>query len=275
MVEEYFITFDNLKLFYRYLSTKKPSASLVFVHGLGEHSGRYEDVIRRFSGTGYSIFAFDLRGHGRSQGKRGHIMSFGEYLKDLKYFMDIVANLSDRNKIFLIGHSMGGLIVIRYSQEHSGVSGLIMSSPLLKIKVQVPRLKSAVGRAVSKVLPWLSMTNEVDPSFLSHDPSVVQAYIEDPLVHAKVSARWFTETVDSMNKSFDFAHKITIPCLFLHAGDDRLADPEGTKSLFPLVSSKDKQMKVYEGFYHELFNERGKEQVFSDIESWLRREIGS
>ncbi len=280
MVEDYFISFDKLRLFYRYITSEGFRVCLVLVHGLGEHSGRYINFFQRFSGLGYSVYALDLRGHGRSQGRRGHIMAFSDYLKDIKLFMEFVGNMSKSKYYFMVSHSMGGLIAVRYAQEYgtqgeTGLSGLIVSSPLLKIRVQVPKIKMLLGRAVSRFIPWLSMSNELDPAFLSHDTSVVHAYIQDPLVHTKVTARWFTEIIKSMRQSFENACNLTIPCLFLHAGDDHLADPEGTRSLFPLIASKDKELKVYEGFYHELFNEPRKEQVFSDIEGWLRRVIQS
>lgn len=273
MVEDFFTTVDNVRIFYRHNTFDKTIASLILIHGLGEHSGRYSNFFNRFSNQ-FNVFAIDLRGHGRSGGKRGHILSFSEYLSDIKYFIEYVRNLSNNKKIYLVGHSMGGLISVRYAECFpTDINGLIISSPLLRMRVHVPIIKEIIGRAVSSVIPGLSMQNGLDPAFLSHDVSVVEAYKNDPLVHTLVSARWFTEVTRAMEQSFQDANKISMPCLLLHAGDDRLTDPEGTRSLFPLISSKNKELKVYEGLFHEIFNELEKENVFADLEKWLMREV--
>ena len=273
MVEDFFTTFDNLKIFYRQNTFDKSIASLVLIHGLGEHSGRYSNFFNKFSNK-FNILAMDLRGHGRSGGKRGHILSFSEYLNDIKYFIEYVRNISKNKKIYLLGHSMGGLISVRYAECYPGdIKGMIVSSPLLKMRVHVHVIKKIIGRAVSRYIPGLSMQNGLDPAFLSHDKSVVEAYKNDPLVHTLVSARWFTEVTMAMEQCFKDASKISMPCLLLHAGDDQLTDPEGSRDLFPLISSKNKELKVYEGLYHEIFNEIEKERVFADLEKWLMREV--
>jgi len=251
----------------------KSAVFLVIIHGLGEHSGRYSNFFNRFSNK-FNVFAIDLRGHGRSGGKRGHILSFSEYLNDIKYFIEYIRNISNNKKIYLLGHSMGGLISIRYAECYpEDIKGIIISSPLLKMRVHVPVFKKIVGRAVSRFIPGISMSNGLDPAFLSHDKSVVEAYKTDPLVHTLVSARWFTEVKRAMEQSFQDANKISMPSLLLHAGDDQLTDPDGSRDLFPLISSKNKELKVYEGLYHEIFNEIEKEKVFADVENWLMREV--
>lgn len=270
MVEDYYITPDKQKIFWRFSPLDNSPICILIVHGLGEHSGRYGNFFDRFSRS-YSICAMDLRGHGRSGGQRGHISSFYEYFSDVRYFIGFIRNSLKINKIIIIGHSMGGLIAVRCAQEYGReIEGLIVSSPLLRIKVPVPRAKAFIGRLVSSVIPRLSMSNGLDPSFLSHDSTVVEAYVADPLVHTRVTARWFTEVLMAMEQANDKASTLTLPSLFLHAGDDRLTDIEGTKSLFERIPPGNKELKIYQGFYHELFNETGKEQVFSDVERWLR-----
>ncbi len=256
----------------RYL-VDDPKATVVVVHGLGEHSGRYGNVVNALVPAGFNVFLYDLRGHGKSEGQRGHVYNFDHYIEDTRIFVE---NAAERTKlpVVLIGHSMGGLIVLLFGEKHQDLIKLVAASgPGLKIAVEVPKWKEVVGKFVSNILPTLSMTNEIDPSLLSHDPEVVKAYENDPLVIRKVSARWFTEFLRAQREAMENAHKLKLPLLIQHGGDDRIVSPEGSKEFYERAGSDDKELKIYPGLYHEIYNEVEKEKVLSDLLQWIEKRI--
>ncbi len=258
---------DGTQIFYKYILTDKPKASVFIVHGLGEHLGRYENVINTLKQ--YNLFLLDLRGHGKSGGKRGHVMRFDEYLDDVDALKNAVKDLV-KGKTFILGHSMGGLIVLRYAIYRSeGLSGVVSSGPLLGVNVEVPKIQIAIGRFLSKVAPNLSMSNNIDTSKLSHDKAVVDAYNNDPLVHAKVSARWYVEMIKAMIDTNANSSKLSMPCLIMHGSADALTSPKSSREFFEKAGSKDKTYKLYEGYYHEIYNEVEKQKPLSDMVEWL------
>ena len=263
---------DNTDIFYKYILADKPKASVVIVHGLGEHLGRYGNVTDTL--REYNLFLLDLRGHGKSGGKRGHLMHFDEYLDDVDTLRNEVKGLI-RGKTFILGHSMGGLIVLRYAiYRPDGISGVVASGPLLGVNVKVPKIKDVIGRLVSNLAPGLSMSNEIDTGKLSHDKAVVDAYNNDPLVHAKVSARWYVEMVKAMEDTNKNAGRLSMPCLILHGSADALTNPRSSREFFEKAGSQDKTYKLYEGYYHEVYNEVDKQKPLSDMAAWLNMRAG-
>lgn len=264
---------DGLNIFYRHYKASPEKARMVISHGLGEHSGRYLNVINRLVPKGISIFAPDFRGHGKSDGKRGHVLSFDDYLEDLySTFEEVVKEKKPGMKCFLLGHSMGGLIAINYAiRRQDTIDGLIISSPSLGVAVKVPAIKAALGKAMSSLLPGLSLNNELDASKISHDEKVVAAYRNDSLVHNRVTARWFTEFLSAMEKANNQVSEIKVPFLMQIAGDDHITDAAVSESFFERVSSKDKTLHVYEGLYHEIFNEKEEDRklALDDLENWI------
>ena len=274
---EGYIKQNDLKIYYRHYKASPEKARMIITHGLGEHSGRYLNVINRLVPKGISIFAPDFRGHGKSDGKRGHVNSFGDYLEDLYSIFDVaIKEKKSGIKYFLLGHSLGGLIAINYAiRRQETIDGLIISSPSLGVVVKVPAIKAVLGKAMSSLWPGLSLNNELDASKISHDEKVVAAYRNDPLVHDRVTARWFTEFLSSMEKANNQASDIKVPFLMQIAGDDHLVDAAMSKSFFERVSSKDKTLHVYEGLYHEIFNEKEEDRklAIDDLESWIGSRI--
>ena len=243
---------------------------VLVAHGLGEHGGRYRNVIDRLLPLGHPVFLLDHRGHGRSGGKRGHINSFSEYLDDLRTFRRLALEETGRERVILLGHSLGGLIALCFALENPGLlAAVVASSPALRVNAPVPAVKAALGKVLSRLLPSLTMDNGLDPEHLSHDPRVVREYVDDPLVHKKVSARWFTEFTARMEWARAEAPRLRLPLLLLHAGDDRLTDPAGSEQFFQRAGSARKNLIRYPGLYHAIFNEVGKEQVFQDLEKWI------
>jgi len=274
---EGYIKQNDLNIFYRQYKASPEKARMIITHGLGEHSGRYLNVINRLLTKGISIFAPDFRGHGKSDGKRGHVLSFGEYFEDLySVFGVAIKEKKPGIKCFLLGHSLGGLIAINYAiSRQETIDGLIISSPSLGVAVKVPAIKAVLGKAMSSLWPGLSLNNEIDASKISHDEKVVAAYRNDPLVHDRVTVRWFTEFLSAIEKANNQASEIKVPFLMQLAGDDHLVDAAASKSFFERVSSKDKTLHVYEGLYHEIFNEKEEDRklAIDDLESWIGSRI--
>ena len=274
---EYFSGDKNLKIFYRNLSAEKEKARLVITHGLGEHSGRYGRVINRLVPEGLSIWALDFCGHGRSGGKRGHIESFDQYIADIDKLIEIAAEDAPHDtKTFLLGHSLGGLIALNYGlQLPDKLNGLIVSSPALAFKVKVPAFKIILGKVMSAIWPGLSMANELDPTKISHDRSVVDAYIHDPLVHNRVTARWFTEFVSAMAWVHKSVTKMKVPILMQIAGNDFLVDAGVSETFFNHLLLKDKTIHIYSELFHEIFNETADEStvVLDDLHAWIEMHL--
>jgi acylglycerol lipase len=262
---------DGLELYYQaWQPDGEAKAVFAVVHGYGEHSGRYLNPVNYFVPRGYALYAYDLRGHGQSAGQRGHINRFSEYLADTDSFLKLVREQQPGHKMFLLGHSLGGLIVAAYALDHPGeLPGLILSSAFLRFKMQVPGWKMMVARTLSSLMPTFTMANDVSASLLSHDPAVVAAYDADSLNHHIATARWGTEIMAAQERTLSRAGELKIPVLVLYAGDDQIADPEGSALFFERASVADKTQRRYEGYYHETFNEVNKETVFRDIEAWL------
>lgn len=272
-----FIADNGVPIFYRCRPAENERARLVLAHGLGEHSGRYVNVVERLVPKGITIYAPDFRGHGKSDGKRGHVLSFGEYLEDLHPIVEkALKEKKPGMKCFLLGHSMGGLIAINYAiRRQTTIDGLIISSPSLGVAVKVPAIKAALGKVMSSLWPGLSLNNELDASKISHDDKVVIAYKNDPLVHNRVSARWFTEFLSAMENANKEAHNIKVPVLMQIAGDDHLVNAGASKSFFGKLAIKDKTLHIYDGLYHEGYNERENDRkiVIDDLETWINSHI--
>ena len=272
-----FTSQDGLKIFYRNYRANDERAGVVIAHGLGEHSGRYHNVIGTLLPRGISIWALDHRGHGQSDGHRGHILAFEEYLNDLSTIVQLAKRELPRGmKCFLLGHSLGGLIALNFALRFPKmIDGVIASSPALGITVKVPALKGFFGKVMSSIWPGLSLRNEIDVSKLSHDEDAVRAYVEDPLVHDRVSTRLFTEVLAAMEEANQSASKLAVPTLIQAAGEDYLADTTDSKLFFEKLTVNDRTFHVYEGLYHEIYNEREgqRAKVLNDLEVWMEAHI--
>ena len=270
MKQDQFKDHSGLDLFYRYELQPKSKGLVVITHGLGEHSGRYGNIFKPLHDKGYSVFALDHRGHGKSGGKRGCIDSFDQFVDGVKRLMDIAKEKSKPGKTILLGHSLGGLIAAQYALRFpESIQGLVLSGPLFRLSLEVNPLKSAVGKLVGSLIPNLTMDNGIDANLISHDAKVVEEYVSDPLVHGRVSARLFTEMVAAMENSLARAKVLSIPTFILHGGDDKLTHPDGSRQFHKEISSRDKELKIYDGFFHEIMNEVEKDRVIADIMNWI------
>lgn len=262
-------TADGLRLFVR----EWPVAGkgwVGIVHGYGEHCGRYDAFARWLNGQGWAVAACDLRGHGRSPGRRGHVRRFADYLRDAAALHGLLRERATGRPPFLLGHSLGGLIVTRYVQEGAeGLAGLILSAPFLGAEMPVPGWKAALSRILSGGWPSFSSSSGLVGAMVSHDPEVVAEYERDPFMHTRATARWFTEVVAAQRAALAAVPQLSLPLLILHGGADPIASVSATRRFFSAAGSPDKTLEVYGDLLHEVLNELGKERVWEEVASWL------
>ena len=261
----------GLNLFYQcWLPDLNPRAVLLIVPGLAEHTGRYANIVNYFVPRAYAVCGLDHRGHGKSEGLRCYTDTFSDYVDDLKIFFEKVHSEHGDRKIFLVGHSMGATIAVAYAvQNQRDLAGLIVSGVTLKPGSSISPALKAVVRLISLLLPKIGVT-VLDATAISQDKAVVDAYVHDPLVYrGRITARLGAELVKTLDELPSLIPEINLPIMIMHGTDDRLCNPDGSRMLYELVRSRDKTLKLYEGFYHEIFNEPGHLQVMADMEAWL------
>ncbi len=265
----------RIRLQYRSWEVTRARATLIFIHGLSDHGGRYEGFGDRMAEFGCSTFILDLRGHGYSEGRRGHIRRFDVYLQDIERFRrEVLGSTSPAKQTFLVGHSMGGLIVLRYLQQYDPpFRGAVLSAPWLGTMVDVPRWKIAAARTLERVLPALPIPAGIPTDYLSHDRTVVDRYRHDPLVHGRITPRLFAETAEAMRLALEQADRVTVPLLLLLAGQDRLVDTRRALAFGRSLRASDVTVRLYPDLYHELFLETEREIVFQDVRAWLTRQL--
>ena len=261
----------NASIYYQgWLPEGESTAVLLIVHGLAEHSGRYMNVVNHFVPLGYAVYGVDHVGHGKSSGTRVYVERFEDYTDTLKIYFDMVRHWQPEKPVFLVGHSMGGLIGAVYLLDHQAeLTGAVLSGPAVKVHGSVSPAVIFVGKLISVLMPKLGLIG-LEAEGVSRDPAVVQAYVNDPLVcRGKVTARLSAEFVKAIRRLAAEATKITLPILILQGSADRLVDPKGAQMLYNAVNSVDKTIKIYDGLYHEVYNEPEHGQVLGDVKVWL------
>ena len=268
---------DGTRLYWRrYMPDDKPRAELLFVHGLAEHSGRYGHVMRYFADRGFDCWALDYRCHGKSPGLRVHVDRFDEFLLDIAAAYRLVRAEQTWLPLYLVGHSQGGLLVLRHVLTRpDGIEGIIVSSPFLGMHPNAAPSAPlhVVANIISTFSPKLMFSKVAEPRFLSRNPSVAEAYVNDPLVSNTVSARWFTEVLRAQADTLARAPDLAVPALVMQSGDDRLADPAATRAWVEAAPADLVDYVEWDGLYHEMFNEPEKQQVFEKMEGWLAEQI--
>jgi alpha-beta hydrolase superfamily lysophospholipase len=262
---------DGTTLAYRAWPIQGATITFAVVHGLGEHSGRYERFARGMARHGMATYALDLRGHGESEGQRGHVDSWSEWVDDAAVFVSRVENEA-QGEVIPLGHSFGGAIMLTTVRTGrlSHAKRFVLSSPALKLKAHVPVWKDFLAGAASQFVPRLALDNEVDPASVSRIPEVVDAYRTDPLVHSRISSRTYAEWMKAAAANLEFAADITIPFLIIAGTADRLIDPKGSEELHQKTPDHS-ELHVLEGRYHEPFNDRDSDEVFDLIADWVQK----
>jgi len=253
----------------------KPLALVLIVHGLGEHSGRYEQLAQQLRSWGFAVRAFDLCGHGLSSGAPGSLHDAYRLLDDLTTVLDRSrATVAFGLPLVLLGHSLGGLIAARLvSLKLRAVDALVLSSPALDPGLNA--FQKLLLATLPKIAPNLRVGNGLDAKFLSHDPAVVAAYRADPLVHDRISARLALFIATASTQTRALARQWTVPTLLLYAGQDRLVNPEGSRAFAAQAPTQVMTARCFEDLYHEIFNEHDAAPVFALLQHWLALRFGA
>lgn len=261
-----------MELFTEVQKVDNSRGTVVIVHGAGEYFGRYGWLARRLNEEGYSVIGGDLPGLGRSYGLKGHIHDFTEYYRTVDGW--IKQAMEDRAPVYLLGHSMGGLIAIRYLEEYrpEGVKGVILTSPCLALVQKVSSFLEGVVSLFDKVYPSFRLDSGLKAENVSKDPVIVEQYGTDPLIVRKVSVRWYVGLKKAMKESFTRIDAYPeIPTLIMQAGLDRIVDQWMTRQWAEVLHIREKEYLEWPDLYHEIFNEPEKEEVFAKVRQFLQK----
>jgi len=281
---------NDLTLFYRswYPATHSLNGALkgvlALVHGLGEHSGRYCAVFKALTAAGYAVFAFDNQGHGKSEGQRGHITRWQDYRDNTKAFLQLVRDKEPAAPLCLMGHSLGGLIVLDYvlragqvrnePSSSINIDGLIVSAPPVQpSQGTANKARIVMARLLSGLLPRFSLKMGLNRSGLSRDKDVADEVAHDPLNHPYVTLRWGSETLNTMEWVNAHIDELACPVLIIHGKADPIMDYEGSCKIFERIQSANKTLKIYEGSYHEPHNDLDADIVMKDLVNWLAQTL--
>lgn len=271
--EGFFQARDNLRLYWQSAAPAAAAAKacVAVVHGYADHSGRYRTLMQHLAGQGFAVHAFDYRGHGQSDGRRGHCDRFEQFLDDLEIFLDRVQLAAEGKKIFLFCHSHGGLISSTFGlQRNAGmVSGVVFSAPFFRLAFKPPVAKVMAAKVLEKIIPFFPFGNEIDVAQLTRDAEIQKATTRDPLYGHLTTPRWFAEAQRAQATVLSRASEFTLPCHVMHGSGDPIADPSAAREFFDKVSAADKTFTLYDGFLHEILNEIGREKVLADVASWI------
>jgi alpha-beta hydrolase superfamily lysophospholipase len=242
---------------------------LVNLHGLGDHSGLYPTVVEHFTARGFVVHAPDLRGNGRSPGQRAYVARWDIFREDLHRYLALVRSEDRGLPLFLLGNSLGGLIVLEYALHYpDGIRGLIAASPPLG-RLGVPLHLLLLGRVMSRIAPRFALRTGMDLGGLARDPVVAETVLSDPLFHRWGTARLSTEVVGAIERVQAGAPRFPLPVLVLHGGSDRMVLPDGSRAFIRNVGHPDRQLIEYPAGYHVLFADVERERVLTDVERWI------
>jgi alpha-beta hydrolase superfamily lysophospholipase len=261
---------DGTELFEQSWAPSEPRAVICLVHGYAEHSGRYDSTALFLAQAGFAVQALDLRGHGRSAGRRCFVSDFHDYLSDVDAVLQRAARSWPDRRTFLMGHSLGGLISVYFAIESGeGLSGLVLSAPSVRLGSDFSPLKARIAELLGRALPNFPTVRFRSES-LSRDASVVQGYRADRMVYqGRTPARTASEIIRAIRAVQERVHCIELPLLVMHGSEDQVADIEGSRRLHDCVGSEDKTLGIYDGLYHEIMNEPEKASVLGDVSAWL------
>ncbi|HEX2920737.1 MAG TPA: alpha/beta hydrolase [Bacteroidales bacterium] len=247
-----------------------PSGIIAFIHGIGEHMGRYSDWADRFNKENYAFVGFDLPGHGKSDGERGKITSYKVVHEMIDIMLKTISRTYPGVPVWLYGHSLGGGIVLDYAiRFNPSVKGIISTSPWIRLSFEPSVYKILLASVVKSFMPGLLQNTGLKTNYLSHDQSVVDRYVSDPLVHDKITVGFFSGAISSSEYILKNAFMIKGPVLVVHGSDDMICSPDGSREF---ASKTDKaELKIWKGGFHELHNEPFKQEVFNFIIGWIKQ----
>lgn len=245
-------------------------AQIIVLHGAGEYSEKYARLAEWFASRAIDVYLVDLRGHGRSDGPRCHAEDFNDYILDLDKLIRFIEQKNSREKTFLVSHSLGGLIAFFYALNFPyRIAGIAASSPCLGLKLKIDPVKVWAISIFYRMLKNKSFASHIEPSMVTHDPYIIQRFAADPLIHHTVTASFYVQMTKAIRYIKNNAGELRMPVFILQAGDDKICDVNTAKEFYQAIGSKDKGFKLYEGFYHEVLNEAGRETAYEDIYNWI------
>ena len=270
--QEFNFNYHKTNFYGQFWQPKTVKAIIVIVHGMGEHSGRYQHVAKKLTDNNFGVIAFDHFGHGKTEGKRGHNPGFDTVLESITKLISKAKSVFGDKPMFLYGHSMGGNAVVNYTlrKEHS-LAGTIATSPMLKLAFTPPAWKISLGKIMQKIAPSITLGNELDANDVSRDKNEVKKYIEDPLVHDKISPNFSLSFIDTGEWAIKNASSLKTPMYLLHGTGDKIIDYKGTEAF--AKSSKNASLQLYENGYHELQNDFCKDEMLQDVVNWLNNQL--
>ncbi|MCP3028312.1 alpha/beta hydrolase [Halobacillus sp. A5] len=247
-------------------------ATIIIVHGAFEHSGRYNHLVEQLQKDNFEAVIHDLPGQGRTEGLKGHIRSFSDYINKIKEWVE---EADDNLPVFLLGHSMGGVIVVRALQTYNlKVNGVILSSPAFAIKNGAGKPMEAASRLLNYIWPTFRVTRALKPESITKNPEIIARHKKDNLIIDKVSVRWYNEFQRSINRTFKEIDKFpNLPLLVMQSGDDLIVDPLKTYQWFQEADSSEKSYKEWPGFYHEIFNEVEWQLPYKYLHNFLHQQL--
>lgn len=265
---------DGLSLFTRSLRPAAPRRAVLLVHGYAEHSGRYEALMEGFAARGFSVSAFDHRGHGRSEGPRCHVDRFERYLDDVETALAELTLQRPGPAPLLLGHSMGGLIVLALlAQRRPRLAGAVVSAPSLAVLAKLPRPLRPLLRFGARLAPRLALPAGLDPQALCRDPEVVRRYREDPLIRLRITLGLAAALQQGAAHTAARAGEIAVPLLLLHGEADAICPVAASRAFFAGVRAPASALCTWPGLRHEILNEPEREQVLEAIFDWIEKEI--
>lgn len=248
-------------------------ANIIFVHGLGEHINRYTSWAESFNREGIGFTGVDLPGHGISDGKRGHIKNFGQTDEMIEILIKHTVSAFPGLPVFIYGHSLGGGIVLDYIlRNYPEVNGAIVTSPWLKLVMQPGKTKLQVASFIKHIFPSMAQPSGVNPEHLSRNKDVVQKYINDDLVHDRISISLYFSAANAAEHSMAHSGDLKVPLLLMHGSDDMICSHESSREF--ASGSEKAEFRLWDGGFHELHNDLVKEEVFSYITAWIKKIAG-
>lgn len=267
-------TADGLELKGRYWAPDSGiKAVIALVHGMGEHIGRYEELAQELVAAGFAVIGFDQRGHGHSEGPRGHSPNYEALMQGIDDLLHKAGEFFPEIPVFLMGHSMGGQLVLNYCiEKQPPVRGVIASAPLLKLAFEPPAWKVMLGKWVRNILPALPQTTGLETAAISQIPEEVEKYENDPLIHQRITPAMYFSLMEKADYALANAHRLRVPLLLYHGTADRLTSPDGTSD-FAAKAGGDVTLKLFKGGYHETHHDVNREELLQLLTHWLNQRL--
>jgi acylglycerol lipase len=261
---------DKLQFYFQgWEPETSPRAVVCLVHGLGEHTGRYAHVAAALNEAGYAVLGFDLRGHGKSEGLRGHTPTYDALMDDINRLLDEAAQRYPGKSQFIYGHSLGGNLVLNYAlRRKPPLAGVVSTSPAIRVAEPLPATQLTMAKVMNRLQPAMQMPNGLALDNLARDPEVIRAYKSDPLVHNKISVRLAVEMLQAGEWALAHAAEFPLPLLLVHGTADELTSAAATQEFAGTVRG-DCTLKLWDGFYHETHNEPEKAEVLAFMVAWI------